>query len=44
MYNDKTPVGFILFIIDKEEPCYEICRMMIDEQYQKKGYGKKALG
>ena len=41
--NDNTPVGFILFIVDSKESQYEICRFMIDKNYQKNGYGKAAL-
>ena len=41
--NDDLPVGFILFLIDPEEEQYEICRLMIDQKQQKKGYGREAL-
>ena len=41
--NENIPVGFILFIIDRKEAQYEICRFMIDKNHQKKGYGKTAL-
>lgn len=41
--NDDLPVGFILFLIDPEEDQYEICRLMVDQKQQKKGYGREAL-
>lgn len=45
IYDEKVPVGFILFLIDRDEkePCFEISRLMIGEQYQRKGYGKQAM-
>lgn len=41
--DGKKAVGFILFIIDKEEPLYYISRMMIDKNHQGCGYGKKTI-
>lgn len=41
--NDDLPVGFILFLIDTEEEQFEICRLMIDQKQQKKGYGRESL-
>lgn len=45
IYDKAIPVGFILLLIDRNEakPCFEICRLMIAEQYQRRGYGKQAL-
>lgn len=43
IFDDDTPVGFILFGIDEAEDEYEICRFMIDQHKQKRGYGKAAL-
>lgn len=45
IYAEDSMVGFALF---DEEPYpddgyYWICRFMIDERYQRKGYGKAAL-
>lgn len=45
IYDGEVPVGFILFLIDRDkgEPCFEISRFMIGEQYQRRGYGKQAI-
>ena len=41
--NNNLPVGLILFLIDPDEEEYELCRLMIDQSQQKKGYGQEAL-
>ena len=44
IYLDDKPVGFIMYVkpcIDHDD--YWIYRLMIDKQYQGKGYGKNAL-
>lgn len=43
IYEDETMVGFTLFGIDEEDHQYWIYRLMIDENYQGKGYGKEAV-
>ena len=48
IYSDDIMVGFVMFAIDKEEDGtgeeqFWICRFMIDENYQGKGYGKAAM-
>ena len=43
IYNDETVVGFLMYCIDRDDGNYWIYRLMIDEKYQKNGYGKKAL-
>lgn len=43
VYNDEIMVGFIMYCIDEDDSEYWIYRMMIDEKYQSKGYGKKTL-
>lgn len=52
IYSQNTLVGFIMFgydtIDDKDEPDivagnYCIWRFMIDKEYQKQGFGKKAM-
>lgn len=52
LYEDETPVGFVMIgfgsIGDEEEPkiadnSYCIWRFMIDERYQGRGLGRKAL-
>lgn len=52
IYEDETPVGFIMFGYTPKDSIelpeitrgnYCLWRFMIDERYQKKGYGKAAL-
>lgn len=48
IYSDDTMIGFVMFSMDKaedstEEESFWICRFMIDEKYQGKGYGKAAM-
>jgi len=40
---NELVVGFLLLEIDKDEAEYFIWRIMIGQQYQGKGYGRKAL-
>ena len=43
IYWDKQVVGFLLLEIDKDEAEYFIWRIMIGQQYQGRGYGRKAV-
>ena len=44
IYNDDVLVGFIMYGIEpRDNNEYWIDRFMIDEKYQKNGYGEKAL-
>jgi diamine N-acetyltransferase len=43
IYNDETMVGFIMYSIDQDRAELYLCRFMIDEKYQGKGYGKESL-
>ncbi len=43
IYAGDTPVGFVMLYIDEEKPEYYLWRLMIDEQYQRKGYGGQAI-
>lgn len=43
IYADETPVGFLMLYDDPDEPYYFLWRYMIDEQYQKLGFGKRAM-
>lgn len=43
VYDDDIMVGFVMYCIDEDDGEYWIYRMMIDEKYQSKGYGKAAL-
>ena len=43
IYNSDTMVGYVMVIYDYDIPEYDIWHMMIDESYQKRGYGSAAL-
>lgn len=53
VYDDKTPVGFLMIGYDADEDWddapeiargnYNLWRLMIDEVHQQKGYGKAAV-
>ena len=43
IYEDETMVGYVMVIYDNDIPEYDIWHMMIDESYQKRGYGSAAL-
>lgn len=44
IYDDSLMVGFIMLRFNVEYNNYFIWQFMIDESYQSKGYGSKALG
>jgi diamine N-acetyltransferase len=43
IYADETPVGFVMLYDDPDEPDYFLWRFMIDEHYQKLGFGKRSM-
>lgn len=43
IYNNETLVGFLLYGIDPDDGNYWIVRLMVDEKYQRNGYGKAAM-
>ena len=43
VYDDDLLVGFVMYCIDEDDGAYWIYRMMVDKNYQSKGYGKKAM-
>lgn len=43
IYNDEIAVGFLMYCIDVDDNNYWIYRLMIDEKYQGRGFGKKAM-
>lgn len=43
IYADDIPVGFLMIEYNIEEQFYFLWRFMIDERYQKHGYGQQAL-
>lgn len=43
VYDDEVMVGFVMYCIDEDDSEYWIYRMMIDEKFQYRGYGRAAL-
>ncbi len=43
IYADDTPVGFVMLYDDPEKAKYFLWNFMIDQRYQKLGFGKRAL-
>lgn len=43
IYADETPVGFMMLYDDPDETNYFLWRYMVDEHYQKMGFGKRAM-
>jgi diamine N-acetyltransferase len=43
IYADETPVGFIMLYDNPAEAEYFLWRFMIDQNYQGRGYGRRAL-
>jgi len=43
IYADNQPVGFTMYALDPDDDNYWIYRLMIDQRYQRRGYGRQAL-
>jgi len=43
IYNDDELVGFLMYLKNYERNELYLCRLMIDQKYQGRGYGKGAL-
>ena len=43
IYEGDTMVGYVMVIYDYDIPEYDIWHMMIDELYQRRGFGSAAL-
>lgn len=43
IYDGDTPVGFLMLDDKPAEASYTLWRFMIDERYQRRGYGRQAL-
>jgi diamine N-acetyltransferase len=43
IYADETPVGFLMLHDEPATSTYYVWRFMIDHQFQKLGYGRRAL-
>jgi diamine N-acetyltransferase len=44
VYADDTPVGFVMLSDDPIKPEYYLWRFMIDQRYQRHGFGRRAIG
>ena len=43
IYEDDTPIGFIMMGYYEAKQYYTLWKFMIDQRYQNKGYGRQAL-
>lgn len=43
VYQDDTPVGFMMLDEDAESRCLVLWRIMFPAEYQNKGYGTQAV-
>ena len=43
IYAGETPVGFLMYCIDRDDSEYWLYRLMIDRGYQGRGYARAAL-
>jgi|GEM_PF-87013 len=43
IYADDTMVGFLMYALDPDDRQYWVHRLMIDQRYQGRGYGRAAL-
>ena len=43
IYHEDVMVGFVMYCLDTDDDEYWIYRLMIDEKYQSRGYGRRVL-
>ncbi len=43
IYHDDTMVGFVMYRLDYQKHELYLCRLMVDQRYQQRGYGRGAL-
>lgn len=43
LYAENKPVGFAMYCLDTDDRQYWIFRLMIDQRYQGRGYGRAAM-
>jgi diamine N-acetyltransferase len=43
VYHEDEMVGFVMYLLDYEKSELYLCRFMIDQKHQGKGYGKATL-
>ena len=41
--SGDTPVGFLMYCVDRDDGEYWLYRLMIDQRHQGKGYGRQAM-
>src|SRR5215472_7357385 len=44
VYDDDEMVGFLMYGVYRDEGKYWILRVMVDQRFQGKGYGRAAMG
>lgn len=43
IYDKGTMVGFVMYVFDTELGMWGMCRLMVDKNFQNKGYGRAAI-
>jgi diamine N-acetyltransferase len=43
IYADETPVGFVMLYDDPHTPEYFLWRLLVDQRYQRLGFGRRAV-
>lgn len=43
IYDGEKMVGFLMYDLDPDTKRIEMCRMMLDHKFQRRGYGKLAM-
>ncbi|MCE5189138.1 MAG: GNAT family N-acetyltransferase [Eubacteriales bacterium] len=43
LYAEDKPIGFTMYCLDADDHQYWIYRLMIDQRYQGRGYGREAM-
>ncbi len=43
IYKADTPVGFVMYCVDRDDGEYWLYRLMIDKEHQGQGYGRAAM-
>ena len=43
IYADKQPIGFVMLEQDRINSSYSLWRLMIDERFQRQGFGKQTI-
>lgn len=43
IYADETPVGYVMLVDNPHDPEYYLWRLMVDQRYQRHGFGRRAM-